>query len=197
VSSRAEAPTPPDRAAQDAEDETGDSAAAPDARRAGDLPSLEEVAELSTAAQAKSEASQLQRRAPSAAPALRIARIVEVDGRRAIVAWRRGGRIDAEVAPEVEPTVVARALADGEAVLVEVADGQTPVVVGVVTTRAPREAVVQARTIHLEAEHEIVLRAGRAALRLRDDGDVEIVGSRISAASRGLFRLVGRILRLN
>ncbi|MEZ4311015.1 MAG: hypothetical protein R3F14_23480 [Polyangiaceae bacterium] len=43
----------------------------------------------------------------------------------------------------------------------------------------------------------MLLRAGRAALRLREDGDVELVGSRISAASRGLFRIVGRILRLN
>jgi hypothetical protein len=39
--------------------------------------------------------------------------------------------------------------------------------------------------------------AGRGAIRIRGDGDIEIVGSRISAASRGLFRLVGRILRLN
>ena len=49
----------------------------------------------------------------------------------------------------------------------------------------------------IDAAEELVLRAGRAALRLREDGDVELVGSRISAASRGLFRLVGRILRLN
>jgi hypothetical protein len=33
-----------------------------------------------------------------------------------------------------------------------------------------------------------------AAIRV---GDVELVGSRIRAASRGLFRLVGRMLRLN
>ena len=34
-------------------------------------------------------------------------------------------------------------------------------------------------------------------MRIREDGDVEIVGSRIAAMSRGLFRLVGRVLQLN
>ena len=41
------------------------------------------------------------------------------------------------------------------------------------------------------------LRSGRAALRMRGDGDVELVGSRIATMSRGLYRLVGRVLRLN
>jgi hypothetical protein len=71
------------------------------------------------------------------------------------------------------------------------------VIVGVVQTRVPREVTLKASTITLEAEREILLRAGRSALRLREDGDVELVGSRIVTASRGLLRLVGKMLRLN
>mgnify|MGYP000741516851 CR=1 FL=1 len=43
-------------------------------------------------------------------------------------------------------------------------------------------------------------RIGRLILRAIVESkrrDIEVVGSRISAASRGLFRLVGRMLRLN
>lgn len=157
------------------------------------LPTLEEIVEASTAAHAEA-----LRAAPQPVPALRVARLIAIDGRRATVAWRGlTASVAAEIAPEVEREVVERALADKEAVLVEVADGQAPLVVGVLATRLPREVHVHAETIHIEAEREVLLRAGRAALRLRADGDVELVGSRISAASRGLFRLVGRILRLN
>ena len=49
----------------------------------------------------------------------------------------------------------------------------------------------------LKAWREVLIWAGRAALRIREDGDVELVGSRILTMSRGLFRIVGRVLRLN
>jgi hypothetical protein len=82
-------------------------------------------------------------------------------------------------------------------VLVEHVDGELPLVVAVLQTRMPEHVHLRGGKIELEAEEEVLLRAGRAGFRLRKDGDVELVGSRISAASRGLFRLVGRILRLN
>jgi hypothetical protein len=81
--------------------------------------------------------------------------------------------------------------------MVLVEEGPPPLVVGVLQTRRPRELKLRAGTVTIEGEQEVLIRAGRAAIRLREDGDIEIVGSRISAASRGLFRLVGRILRLN
>ncbi len=59
-----------------------------------------------------------------------------------------------------------------------------------------RNALVPA-TVHIEGEREVLLRPGSGAVRVREDGDIEIMGSRIGAASRGLFRLVGRILWLN
>jgi hypothetical protein len=134
----------------------------------------------------------------AAVPSLRTARLVALDGRRATIAWRGGTEpVKAELAAEVEEALLALALRNRDSVLVEVGEGERPVVVGVMPTRLPREMHIAADKILVEAAQEVVLRAGRAALRLREDGDVELVGSRISAASRGLFRIVGRVLRLN
>lgn len=127
---------------------------------------------------------------------LRTARLLSIDGTRATIAWRgRREPIVAELAPELDGALARQALERKDAVLVET--GAVPVVVGVLQTRMPSELKLKAATIEIEGENEVLIRSGRAALRLREDGDIEIVGSRISAASRGLFRLVGRILRLN
>jgi hypothetical protein len=136
--------------------------------------------------------------APAAPPALRTARVLAVEGRKAKIAWRgSSAEVTAALAPEVERDLIEEAAAHKDAVLVEVDGDQQPVVVGVVQTRRPREVRVTGEKVVIEGSREVLLRAGRAALRLREDGDVELVGSRISAASRGLFRIVGRILRLN
>lgn len=132
------------------------------------------------------------------AVAMRTARVVGVTGRRATLTLRgQGAPLDALVAPEVDARVIADALASGDAVLVETVAGELPVIVGVLLTQRRDELRLRARTIHIEGDDEVLLRSGRAAIRLRADGDIEVVGSRISAASRGLFRIVGRILRLN
>jgi len=103
----------------------------------------------------------------------------------------------AELAPGVAPELVERAVHSGDAVVVEIGADEKPLVVGVLQTRIPRELELRADSIRIEGDQELLLRSGRSALRLRPDGDVELVGSRISAVSRGLFRLVGRVLRLN
>ncbi len=129
---------------------------------------------------------------------VRTARVTAVTGRRAKVTFRgQPAPIDAAVAPEVDPGVIADAVENGDSVLVEVAPGEAPLVVGVLHTRRPRAIRLKASTIEIEGDEEVVVRSGRGALRIRADGDIEVVGSRISAASRGLFRIVGRILRLN
>jgi hypothetical protein len=130
---------------------------------------------------------------------LRAARVVTLAGRAATVLVRGHGRpIAAEIAPEVETAVVAEVMGEGGLVMVELAPGLPAAVVGALRTKAaPSEAKLVGTTVRIEAEREILLRAGRAAVRLREDGDVEVLGSRISAASRGVFRIVGRILRLN
>ncbi len=130
-------------------------------------------------------------------PTLRTARVLGLSGRRATVSFRSGETVDAMVSPEVERELVEEAAAHKDAVLVETEGDGEAVIVGLLQTRRPSEVRVTGSKVVVEAEHEVLLRAGRAAIRLREDGDIEIVGSRISAASRGLFRIVGRILRLN
>lgn len=134
----------------------------------------------------------------AAAPALRTARVVTAAGRAAEIVLR-GDRtpIVAAVGEEVESEVVARAAASRDAVLVEIVPDAPPVIVGVLQTHMPRSLSLKGTTIEIEAEREILLKTGRGALRIREDGDIELVGSRILAMSRGLFRIVGKMLRLN
>ena len=127
---------------------------------------------------------------------LRTARLLSVGNGVALLSWRGSDApVGAAVAAGIEMTLLEEVVEDGGVVLVE--EGPRPLVVGVLQTRRPRELKLRAGTVTVEGEREVLIRAGRAAIRLREDGDIEIVGSRISAASRGLFRLVGRILRLN
>ncbi|MGK3992000.1 hypothetical protein [Sorangium sp. So ce1024] len=137
---------------------------------------------------------------PAAAPAIgtRTARVLDVAGRTATVLLRGAtAPVEAELAPEVDPEVISDAQAIGDSVLVECCEGEAPLVVAALTTRKPRELRLHAATVHIEADEEVLLRSGHGAVRVRQDGDIEVIGSRISAASRGLFRLVGRVLRLN
>jgi hypothetical protein len=131
-------------------------------------------------------------------PSLRTARLLRVEGRAATIALR-GARdpIEATIADEVDVEVVEEAAASGDAVLVERVPGEAPIVVGTLRTRRPREIHVRGATVHIEGDDEVLLRSGRGAIRIRADGEVEVVGSRISASSRGIFRIIGRILRLN
>jgi len=155
--------------------------------------SLEELVPDLSAAPSHAEAPR-----PQLPQGLRTARVLALEGRRATISLRNGPPATfASLAPDVERELIEEAAAHKDFVLVEIEGDSEPVVVGVVQTRRPREVRVTGDKIVIEGSREVLLRAGRAALRLREDGDVELVGSRISAASRGLFRIVGRILRLN
>jgi hypothetical protein len=107
-----------------------------------------------------------------------------------------GDLTEGELARELDRDLVADAVRDHQLVLVE-CHATDLRVIGVLATRKPKKLTIDAETIELRATRSLLLRVGRAALELRHDGNIEIVGSRISAASRGLFRLVGRMLRLN
>lgn len=134
----------------------------------------------------------------TAAAGLRSARLVSLRDEVVQVLFRGQKQpVAAKLADEVDIELVRRALEVGDSVLVESGPGAAPLVVGVLMTRLPKALHLEADEIHVEARKELLLRSGRAALRLRQDGDVELVGTRIHAASRGLFKLVGRILRLN
>jgi len=130
--------------------------------------------------------------------AMRTARPVELVGQ--IVRLRvRGadGDIDGELAPGVDREVISDAITNSDAVMVECVAGEAPLVVGVLQTRVPKQLNLRGGKVVIEGEQEVLLRSGRAAMRMRGDGDVELVGSRIATMSRGLFRIVGRVLRLN
>jgi hypothetical protein len=133
------------------------------------------------------------------APGLRTATLEgPVASRSVPVAFRgRAAAIAARVAPEVDVEIVERAFEEGQSALVEIDDAGAAWVVGIVQTRVPERLVLRASAIELEADREVLLRTGTAGLRLRDDGDVELVGGRIAATARGVFKLVGKILRLN
>lgn len=113
------------------------------------------------------------------------------------VALRSSEPFVAGVAPEVDRALVNQALLDGQMLLAEWPDRGTPLVVGVVHSKPPSKMRIAAEEIEIDASRELLLRSGSAALRLRSSGDVELVGSRISAVSRGVMRLIGRLLRLN
>lgn len=128
---------------------------------------------------------------------LHSATLTSLDGRHARILFRgRATPVAARVAPEVEPELVAEALPGGT-VMVEADERGELLIVGVLATRRPRELRLRAGAITIEGDDEVFIRAGRSAIRLRADGDLEVVGSRISASSRGLFKIVGRLLRLN
>jgi hypothetical protein len=131
-------------------------------------------------------------------PGMRTARVVRVSGRTAAILFRGApSPIDAVVAPEVEVALVDDARLRGDSVLIELWGDEPPVIVGILQTRRPQEIRLKAATVHIEGEREILLRSGHGAIRIREDGNIEVVGSRINAASRGLFQIIGRILRLN
>jgi hypothetical protein len=136
--------------------------------------------------------------APTALQGMRCARVVEAEPGRLRLSLRGYEQpVVAALGPGVELDVVQTAAKNGDFVVIDCVPGEVPWIMGALQSRVPRELKLRAQTIQIEAEQEVLLRSGRGALRLRSDGDVEIVGSRISAMSRGLFRLVGRVLRLN
>lgn len=138
------------------------------------------------------------RPAPKAVPVLRTARLTGLLPGKAEVTFRgEPHAVEAELGDGVARELLVLAAKNRDSVLVEWSEGVKPIIVGVLQTRIPDELVLKGRTITIEAEDEVTLRAGPSAMRLRKDGEVEVVGSRIAMASRGLFRVVGRILRLN
>lgn len=129
---------------------------------------------------------------------LRSARLISVEGRRAMITWRgRTELVDADVASDVDDALLALALQNGDSVLVELVPNEPPIIVGMLQTRMPSKVHIAADEVHFEAAKVLVLRAGRAALKLHEDGEVELLGTKINAVSRGLFKIVGRVLRLN
>jgi hypothetical protein len=141
---------------------------------------------------------------PSTAPpgpstgSLRTARVTRVLDTKVELRMRGSNQtLIALIDEGVERELLLQAQEIGGTVLVEMLPKHDPVVIGLVQTRLPSKVEIKAKDIVIDAEREVLIRAGKAALRIREDGDVELVGSRILTMSRGLFRIVGRVLRLN
>jgi hypothetical protein len=131
-------------------------------------------------------------------PALRTARVVSMQGEAAKICYRGGSaELLAEIDGDVDKEVITRAMVNGDRVLVEVDPGLGATIVGVIQTRVPADVEIKGQRVVIEADEEVLVRAGHAALRFRQDGDIELVGGRISAMSRGLLKLVGRMIRIS
>lgn len=131
-------------------------------------------------------------------PRLALVRGERLVGQAVLVRPRSGAEsLEAEIGDELDRALLGDAIRDGQLLLAEWPESGPPVVVGVVQTRPPSRLHFAAEEIALDASRELLLRSGAAALRLRASGEVELVGSRISAVSRGVMRLIGRLLRLN
>jgi hypothetical protein len=132
--------------------------------------------------------------AKSLSPGLHIGSLVSVTGRSAIVALD-GREHEAALAEHVEVEFLRAALDAAEPVLLQSVRGPGLTIMGVLQGRFPSRLVGD--RVLVTGESEVVVRSGKSALRLREDGVVDLIGARISASSRGLLRLVGRALRLN
>ncbi|WP_437534768.1 hypothetical protein WME79_11255 [Sorangium sp. So ce726] len=142
-----------------------------------------------------------ERQAPAiAAVSMCTARVVSMEGktrRASILARGANMPVLAEIAPDVDLEVIEGARANGDAVLVEICEDEPPLIIAALRTRRPRELRLRGEKISIEGSKEVLLRSGFGALRIQESGDIELVGSTVNVVSRGLFRLVGRLVRLN
>jgi hypothetical protein len=125
---------------------------------------------------------------------LHVGAVVSVTNRIATVLVE-GAREPAALAEHVDADFLDQALKDGQPVLLQNRRNGGLIVLGVVQGKYPSK--VAGERVEITGHSEVVVRSGKSALRLREDGVVDLIGARISASSRGLLRLVGRALRLN
>lgn len=87
----------------------------------------------------------------------------------------------------------------------EAGDATRPIVLGVLQDPQPGADGIAAATagadrpqrLVLEAQDDIVLRNRHAAIRLTADGDIEIVGQRVTTRGQRLLRLLSPLIKLN
>lgn len=132
-------------------------------------------------------------------PALTVGRAVKVQGEFLWVRSLTGGEpVKALISSEMDPEFLDQVVKQERLVALAAAeDDGLPCAVGVLDGTRLQNLTLRADHVSIEATKDLVLRAGKAAVQLRADGDLELLGTRISAVSRGLMRVVGRLLRLN
>jgi hypothetical protein len=90
----------------------------------------------------------------------------------------------------------------GVVLLLEEADPERPIVVGVIQDDQPNsnsaaEAVIDGERLILAAQKEIVLRCGNASLTLTRAGKVLIQGAYVLSRSSGVNRIKGGSVQIN
>jgi hypothetical protein len=162
-------------------------------RAASSHPAIEQLlihTEGSEPARARRSASD----APALAFGLHIGMLRTITARVAVVSVE-GRDYEAVLAQHVDGDFLRAALEEAEPVLMQNGSNGELCIMGVLKGKFPSRLVGD--RVLVTGETEVVVRSGRSALRLREDGVVDLIGARISASSRGLLRLVGRALRLN
>lgn len=128
------------------------------------------------------------------APGLHVGFVQRITDRIALVSIDGTSR-HATLGEHIDTDFLETALKNGEPALLQKRPSGELIVLGVVQGKHP--AKLQGDRVEVVAASEVVVKSGKSALRLREDGVIDLVGARISASSRGLLRLVGRALRLN
>jgi len=98
----------------------------------------------------------------------------------------------------LDATQIGQALALG----FEAGDPRKPIVLGVMLASpahppAPLDVVVDGERVVLQAEHEIVLRCGDAAIVLSADGRIQLRGSYITSHASATQRILGGSVNIN
>jgi hypothetical protein len=101
-------------------------------------------------------------------------------------------------------TVALGAEQIGREVLVTWADGERPIVTGVIRRRGDPDArpmkldaVVDGESIVLTGRREVVLRCGKASIALSADGAVVIKGVKLLSSASGVHRIRGGAVQIN
>jgi hypothetical protein len=119
--------------------------------------------------------------------------------------WRvRHGRTEQplQADPCVDPALLREAAATGARVVLDASADGPPVIVGVIATRRaltvdPDGAVeARVRRFSLTASEEATLAGPGAFVRLKLD-DVELYGRRVISRARELYRVLGRMVKIN
>lgn len=134
-----------------------------------------------------------------ARPTLCLGRVIE----RAGEAWRVevDGRIcDATADASVDARLLEECMRDGARVLVEA--GERAVIAGALVTRravtiaSDNTVTVKARAVTIEGRDEVTLKSAGAFIRMRD-AEVETYGARVLHTARELFKVLGRMVKIN
>lgn len=124
-----------------------------------------------------------------------------------------GGPLAARTTLPLDDAALARAAAARTPALLlfENGDPRLPIVIGLLRSetplldavlersapRIPAEARVDGKRIVLEGQEEVELRCGRAVIRLRRSGEIELEGTRLRSEAKGTHRIRGGKVLIN